>query len=147
MGHYAFINKNTMRVVEVIKGRDEDDLENLPTGFDDWEKYYETKRENLLCKRTSYNTAQNQHFTSDGELSDTQEKTFRGNYAGIGMLYDQDNDVFLYDPPFASWVMDEETWTWTSPVPHPNDGQRYYWEEYSQSWVLSHTQGNELDES
>ena len=143
MGHYAFINKNTMRVVEVIKGRDEDDLENLPTGFDDWEKYYETKRNNLLCKRTSYNTAQNQHLNEDGELSDTQEKTFRGNYAGIGMLYDQDNDVFLYDPPFASWIMNESTWTWEAPVDKPDLTEEeaansyYVWNEDTTSWDLT----------
>lgn len=143
MAHYAFINKNTMRVVEVIKGRDEDDLENLPTGFDDWEQYYETKRNNLLCKQTSYNTAQNQHLNEDGELSDTQEKTFRGNYAGIDMLYDQDNDVFLYDPPFASWIMDESTWTWEAPVDKPDLTEEeaansyYVWNEDTTSWNLT----------
>ena len=132
-----------MTVVEVIKGRDEDDLENLPTGFDDWEQYYETKRNNLLCKRTSYNTAQNQHLNEDGELSDTQEKTFRGNYAGIGHTYDADNDVFKAPTPYASWVMNESTWTWEAPVAMPElteeetaSNSYYVWNEETTSWDL-----------
>lgn len=140
MAHYAFINPNTMKVVEVITGKDEDDIEFLPEGFSNWEEYYQTKREGLICKRTSYNTAQNMHFTPDGDVSDTQEKTFRGNYAGIGMTYDIENDVFLYPQTYASWVMDEATWTWVAPVPYPDDGQRYYWNEESTSWVLSDLQ-------
>ena len=31
-------------------------------------------------------------------------KAFRGNYAGIGMIYDEDNDIFIPKKPHASWV-------------------------------------------
>ena len=55
MAHYSFINDENI-VVEVITGKDEDDLETLPEGFASWEEYYETKRDGLTCKRTSYNT-------------------------------------------------------------------------------------------
>ena len=27
----------------------------------------------------------------------------RGNYAGIGMTYDEDNDIFIGNKPYASW--------------------------------------------
>lgn len=140
MAHYSFINPNTFQVVEVITGRDEDDLENLPNGFASWEEYYQTKRDGLICKRTSYNTAQNTHLTPEGTLSDTPEKAFRGNYGGIGMFYDPDNDVFIYPQNYASWVMDEATWTWIAPIPYPDDNQRYYWNEETTSWVLSDLQ-------
>ena len=49
MAHYAFINTD-LEVVEVITGKDEDDLDTLPEGFDSWEEYYETQREGLTCK-------------------------------------------------------------------------------------------------
>ena len=106
MAHYAFINEENI-VVEVITGRDETDLDNLPEGFANWEEYYETRRDGLTCKRTSYNTIGNQH-----QLDGTP---FRGNYAGIGMTYDVENDVFIENQPHIdgwTFTLDEDTWTW-----------------------------------
>jgi hypothetical protein len=37
--------------------------------------------------------------------------------------------------PYPSWVGDEEKMTWMPPVPHPNDGNPYYWDEPTLSWV------------
>ena len=127
MAHYCFINSENI-VVEVITGKDEDDLESLPSGYESWEEYYQTKRDGLTCLRTSYNTDQNSHL--DGGTP------FRGNYAGIGMTYDQENDVFIKDKEFDSWVMDETTWTWVAPVPKPDDGNVYGWNEEDQVWEL-----------
>jgi hypothetical protein len=121
MAHYAFINPNTNKVVEVITGRDETDTENLPEGFSSWEDYYETKRDGLICKRTSYNTFANEHVN--------EGTAFRGNYATIGGIYDSDNDVFYRSQPFGSWTLDTSTWQWVSPVPYPTDGNIYIWSE------------------
>lgn len=121
MAHYAFINPNTNKVVEVITGRDETDTENLPEGFSSWEDYYETKRDGLICKRTSYNTFANEHVN--------EGTAFRGNYANIGGIYDSDNDVFYRSQPFGSWTLDTSTWQWVSPVPYPTDGNIYIWSE------------------
>lgn len=38
--------------------------------------------------------------------------------------------------PYPSWVVDEATNTWVAPVPYPTDGQKYYWDELTQAWVL-----------
>lgn len=38
--------------------------------------------------------------------------------------------------PYPSWIYDESTNQWISPVPKPNDGQNYIWDELTQSWVL-----------
>ena len=106
MAHYAFINEENI-VVEVITGRDETDLDNLPEGFANWEAYYETRRDGLTCKRTSYNTIGNQHL-----LGNTP---FRGNFASIDGTYDVENDVFIANqPPIDGWTftLDENTWTW-----------------------------------
>ena len=131
MAHYSFINDQNI-VVEVITGRDEDDLENLPEGFSSWEEYYETKRDGLTCKRTSYNTSGNEHI-----LGGTP---FRGNYAGIGMIYDSENDVFYSEQPFPSWTLNEEIWAWECPVPYPeidpDNPAVYEWNEEDQTWDL-----------
>ena len=130
MAHYAFINRTTNLVEEVITGIDEDDLDTLPEGFASWEEYYESKREDVICKRTSYNTISNEHLL-DGT-------PFRGNYAGIGYTYDSDNDVFYSEQPYASWVLNETTWSWESPVPYPEiDSENpvmYEWNEEDQTW-------------
>ena len=127
MAHYSFINENNI-VVEVITGKDEDDLETLPEDFSSWEEYYETLRDGLTCKRTSYNTHLNEH--SEGGTA------FRGNYAGIGFTYDPDNDVFYAEQPYPSWTLDESTWDWIPPVPYPDDDQRYVWNEDEEAWDL-----------
>jgi hypothetical protein len=61
---------------------------------------------------------------------------FRKNYAGIGYTYDLTRDAFIPPSPYNSWVLVEETCQWTAPIPNPNDGQRYYWDENIQNWVL-----------
>jgi hypothetical protein len=62
-------------------------------------------------------------------------KNFRGNFAGIGDLYDEEFDVFYRPQPYTSWTLDQTTWTWNSPVPYPEDGSPYDWNEESQEWV------------
>ena len=118
MAHYAFIKDNI--VTEVITGKDE--TETAPDGFADWEEYYLTKRPGQdSCKRTSYNTFGNEH-----RLGGT---AFRGNYAGIGMIYDSSNDVFYEPEPYPSWTLDNSDWLWKAPLDYPHDGQFYVWNE------------------
>jgi hypothetical protein len=69
MAHYAFLDENN-RVVQVIVGRDEDEL-----GID-WEQYYGQVR-GMRCVRTSYNS------------------NIRGKFAGLGDYYDQQLDQFI----------------------------------------------------
>ena len=58
----------------------------------------------------------------------------RKNYAGIGMSYDSERDAFIEQQPFASWILDEETCRWESPVPYPTDGLMYEWDETITDW-------------
>jgi hypothetical protein len=60
--------------------------------------------------------------------------TFRKNYAGIGYLYDSQRDAFISPKPYPSWVLNEDTCQWNSPVAMPTDGKRYAWNETNQSW-------------
>jgi hypothetical protein len=59
---------------------------------------------------------------------------FRKNYAGTGYTYDETRDAFIPPKPYPSWVLDEETCRWESPVQQPNDGKVYVWDESSLSW-------------
>jgi hypothetical protein len=76
--------------------------------------------------QTSYNTIANQH---------PEGKPLRGNYAGIGYTYDATNDVFYAPQPYASWVLNNATWTWEAPVAMPDDGKAYNWDEATTSWI------------
>jgi hypothetical protein len=67
---------------------------------------------------------------------------FRKNYASVGYTYDSVRDAFIPPKPFASWVLDEDTCLWKSPVPypadgvvHPADGKAYIWDDSTVSWV------------
>ena len=63
--------------------------------------------------------------------------TIRKNYAGIGFKYDVNLDAFIAPKPYPSWFLNEETCIWEAPVPYPNDGQLYSWDETTKSWLLS----------
>jgi hypothetical protein len=58
----------------------------------------------------------------------------RKNYAGIGMTYDADRDAFIAPQPHASWILNEDTCQWESPVPFPTDGLMYIWNEETTDW-------------
>lgn len=78
--------------------------------------------------QTSYNTHGGQH---------PEGRPLRKNYAGIGFTYDLGRDAFIPPQPFASWILDENTCLWNPPIPYPNDGNRYTWDEMTQSWATS----------
>lgn len=130
MAHYAFLDENNI-VTEVIVGRDEDDL---AVGVDSWEEYY-GQMKGQVCKRTSYNTKSGVYYV-DGQPSDNQSKAFRGNYAGIGMTYREDLDAFIAQKPFESWILNESSFNWEAPIPYPEDGEIYTWNEEGQTWDL-----------
>ena len=77
--------------------------------------------------QTSYNTQANKHVLGGTPI--------RGNYAGIGYIYNKDHDVFYPPQPFASWSISESTdWVWTPPTPMPTDDKRYTWNEANKTW-------------
>ena len=85
--------------------------------------------------QTSYNTRGGVHYGPDNEPDGGV--ALRGNYAGIGYVYDAANDVFYAPQPFASWTLSQTTWLWEPPVVYPTDGKRYVWDEPTVSWVES----------
>ena len=61
--------------------------------------------------------------------------SMRKNYAGADFTYDAARDAFIPPQPYPSWRLDENTCQWEPPVPYPNDGLFYHWDEGSQRWV------------
>jgi hypothetical protein len=85
--------------------------------------------------QTSYNTRGVKHYNSQtNELSENQSKALRKNYAGIGFSYDVNKDAFIHPKPYNSWILDEETCLWESPIPRPQDGKLYNWDEATTNW-------------
>ena len=78
-----------------------------------------------LWVQTSYNTHGGQH---------PEGRPLRKNYAGIGYTYDAERDAFIAPQPFPSWTLNEDTCLWVSPVPMPDDGNVYYWDEETQAY-------------
>ena len=76
--------------------------------------------------QTSYNTIGGYH---------PENRPLRKNYAGIGYTYDSIRDAFIAPQPYASWILDETTCLWDSPIPYPTDDKKYYWDEPTTSWV------------
>ena len=54
--------------------------------------------------QTSYNTRAGQHLHGGTPL--------RGNFAGVGYVYDTEHDVFYLPKPHPNAVLDKTTWHW-----------------------------------
>lgn len=81
-----------------------------------------------IWKQTSYNTQAGVH-----RLGGTP---FRKNFAGIGYTYDEDRDAFISPRVYKGWVLNEQTCIWEAPIPVPNDGNKYRWDNESLNWIL-----------
>ena len=126
MGHFAKIEDGIVTFVTV--SRDEDDDRELEISAETGEMY----------RRTSYNTRGGVHYGPDGEPSADQSKAFRMNYAGLGWSFDPDfgpDGAFIPPQPYPSWVLNPDTALWDAPVPMPEEGGPYVWDEATLSWV------------
>ena len=117
MAHFAKLDENN--VVLEVNAVNNQDVQNLPFPESEsigvqfltsWSGGYTN------WKQTSYN------------------KNFRKNYAGIGYVYDAQKDAFIPPKPYNSWLLNENTCLWEAPVPYPEDGNIYSWNESTSSW-------------
>lgn len=60
---------------------------------------------------------------------------FRKNFAGTGFFYDTVRDAFITPKQYNSWVLNEDTCQWQSPIEYPADGKTYAWDEPTHAWV------------
>jgi hypothetical protein len=149
MAHFAKLGANG-KVIQVLT-MDNDKMLNAD-GIEDesvGQQWLETHNNwpAQMWIQTSYNTIGNTHNSGDNS------KAFRGNYAGIGYTWDEDDQIFWPKKPFASWVKDTATASWKSPIGDApaltaeqeaqnqanTNNWTYVWNESGQSWDLTDT--------
>jgi hypothetical protein len=130
MASFAKLNSENIvtTVVSVVNEvlKDSNGMEQETIGIQFLKNLY--NEPNAIWKQTSYNTVGGVHTL--GGIP------FRKNHAGIGYQYDSQRDAFITIKPYNSWVLNEQTCNWEAPIAYPNDGQRYSWNEETQSWTL-----------
>ena len=161
MAHFAKLGSNG-KVIQVLT-MDNDKMLNADGVEDEnvGQQWLETHNNwpAQMWIQTSYNTAGNKHSSGDNS------KAFRGNYAGIGYTWDEDNNIFWPKSPYASWVKDTSDAQWHSPIGdapaltaeqqaqndsavYDDQGKEttpatnhwmYIWNEDNQSWDLTDT--------
>ena len=114
MSHFAKVENGIVTSVIVI----EQDV--LNTGL--W-------GDPAMWVQTSYNTYGGEHRLGGTPM--------RKNYAGLGYIYDSERDAFYAPQPYPSWILNEDTCLWESPVamPEPVEGTYYTWDEDTLSWI------------
>ena len=146
MAHFAKIGMNG-KVISVLTMGDKDMLNADGVEDESVGQQYLERHNNWpgpMWIQTSYNTRGGKHYDNQsGELSADQSKALRGNYAGIGHIWDEDNNIFYGKSPYASWVINTTTATWHSPIGDAPDDltdeekaahTHYEWNEVGQSW-------------
>ena len=115
MAHFAKLGSNG-KVIQVLT-LDNKDMLNADGVEDELvgQQYLETHNNwpAQMWIQTSYNTQGNKHKSGD------DSKAFRGNYAGIGYLWDEDNNIFWPKKPYPSWVKNTTTASWNAPINTP----------------------------
>jgi hypothetical protein len=147
MAHFAKINEqNKVLTVLHVNDRDvqnEDGVETESVGQAYLEQHNNWPAH--LWIKTSYNTSKNQHLKGGTPL--------RGNYAGTGMTWDSENQIFWHEKPYASWVKNIPSASWKSPIgdaPALTSEQqsevdagthfwKYDWNEDNQTWDLTNS--------
>ena len=139
MAHFAKIGMNG-KVLQVLT-LDNKDMLNADGIEDETVGQQYLERHNnwsaQMWIQTSYNTFNNQHRNGGTPL--------RGNYAGIGYTWDEDNNMFFPKKPYASWVKHLDSASWKSPIGdapqltvEQKDAMSYYsWNETNQTWNLT----------
>jgi len=138
MAHFAKLGSNS-KIIQVLTLDNKDMLNADGVEDESVGQQYLQRHNNWPAQmwiQTSYNTSQGTHNSGDNS------KAFRGNYAGIGHIWDEDNNIFYPKKPYASWVLNTTTATWHSPIgdaPDLTDEEKaantqYVWNEADKSW-------------
>ena len=137
MAHFAKLGSNS-KVIQVLTLDNKDMLNADGVEDESVGQQYLERHNNWPAQmwiQTSYNTSGGTHKDGGTPL--------RGNYAGIGYTWDEDNNIFYGKKPYASWVLNTTTASWHSPIGDaPDDltdeekaaGTHYVWNEGSGAW-------------
>jgi hypothetical protein len=144
MAHFAKINQDK-KVIAVLTLNNSDMLNASGVEEELIGQRYLEKHNNWpfqMWIQTSYNTSGGQHKNGG--------TPFRGNYAGVGYTWDEDNQIFWQEKTYPSWIKNISTASWKSPIgdaPALTQEQttqnnanthrwHYNWSEVNQSWNL-----------
>jgi hypothetical protein len=128
MASFAKIGLNS-KVIEVLSVhnnelKDSNGVEQESIGID------------FLTKLTGYPIWKQTSYNTHGGVHNNNGQPLRKNHAGIGYTYDEDRDAFIPPKPFNSWILNETTCIWNSPVAYPQDNNRYTWNESTLTWDI-----------
>jgi hypothetical protein len=123
------LNGKVIEVVSIVNDviKDSSGIEREELGIQFLNELYKWP----IWRQTSYNTI--------GGIHNNGGTPFRKNHAGIGYTYDEDRDAFIPKKPYNSWILNEDTCLWESPIPLPSDAsfeKRYNWNESLVNWEL-----------
>jgi len=121
MAHFAQINESGVVLQVMVIGDNDAPTEEAGQAF-----ISNRLRMPGTWIQTSYHTRGGAH-AHGGEA-------FRLNYAGIGFTYNQDLDGFIPPQPYPSWLLNPTTGLWDAPIPYPEDGEIYIWDEPTLTW-------------
>ena len=128
MAHFAQLDENNIVTQVIVVGNDDctdsngAEVESIGVAF-----CQKLLGADTNWKQTSYNNS------------------IRVRYAGIGYSYNAELDAFIAPKPFASWILNEETADWESPVgaaPTLTEAEvtarsYYTWDEENGEWDLT----------
>jgi len=139
MAHFAKLGANGKVIAVLTMGNNDmknaDGVEDESVGQQYLERHNNWPAQMWI--QTSYNTSRGKHSSGD------DSKAFRGNYAGIGYIWDEDNNIFYPKSPYPSWVLNTTTASWHSPIGDaPDDltdeekaaNTHYVWNEGTGAW-------------
>ena len=126
MSHYAKVVDGIVTKVIVAE-------QNFIDNYFDGERGEWVKTSYNMIGGVYYDPETNQP-AEDQSVIEGDESRQRKNYAGIGFSYDQTRNAFIPPQPYPSWVLNETTCLSDAPVAYPDDGNRYQWNEDTQTW-------------
>lgn len=133
MAHFAQLDENNI-VINVIKVNNEDMID---------ENGNESEELGLqVCQS---------HFPGTRWVQTSYNGNMRDLFAGKGMQYLEEYDIFIHPAPYPSWIFDPDEKTWNPPSPYPvdlrdNEGTIIIWDESNLEWNVTVVPNPFIDE-
>ena len=132
MAHFVKLNDSNEVVKVTVVPNDECPNDTEEEGIAYLNKTFSVT--NVIWKKCSYNTQEGSH-----ELGGTP---YRGNYPGVGWIYDDVNDIFITQKPHPSFVLNvAKAKRWTAyDSANASEGQdltatqKYAWNPSTEAW-------------
>ena len=117
MAHFAELNENNEVISVIVVGN-----QNI------------TNSDGKEDEQIGLNYIRDVLKSSSRWVQTSYNNNFRVRFATITGTYNEKLDAFISPKPYESWVLNEETADWEAPIPEPNDGNGYDWNENTQTW-------------